>query len=160
MWSSSHWKQSGDWQKDSSTTKAIRKIHAESSRRGREMIRWDLHFRRDHRRGKGYHGLGDPSWGVSSSDHILDSQAWNPTLGRQVRLTSLKTSETYNKRAVWNPNSICEGHIHGCSLPEQGGQSRLKLPGALTCFQPPPQHVPLTVPVTHSSPYSPSTAPQ
>ena len=53
-----------------------------------------------HRRGKGYHGLGDRSWGVSRSDHILDSQAWNPTLGRQVPLTSLKTSETYNKRAV------------------------------------------------------------
>lgn len=34
----SHWKLTGDWQDDSYTTKAVRKIHGKSGRKGREMI--------------------------------------------------------------------------------------------------------------------------
>lgn len=34
----SHWKLTGDWQDDAYTTKAVRKIHGKSGRKGREMI--------------------------------------------------------------------------------------------------------------------------
>ena len=36
MWNNSHWKQTGNWQKDSITTKAVRKIHMEEVEYTRE----------------------------------------------------------------------------------------------------------------------------
>ena len=33
-----HWKLTGDWQEDYYTTKAVRKIHGKSGRKGREKI--------------------------------------------------------------------------------------------------------------------------
>ena len=39
MWNNSHLKLTGDWQKESCTAKAVRKIHTESGRKLREVIR-------------------------------------------------------------------------------------------------------------------------
>lgn len=47
------------------TNKIVRKIHVELGRKGREAIRLigTCALQRGHRRG-GFHGLGNPSWGV------------------------------------------------------------------------------------------------
>ena len=149
----SHWKQTEDGQKDSCTTRAIRKIHTELGRKGREVIR------------SGHAPLGGdteeegdytvleilPRKQVARATYWM-SQAWVPTQGRQIPVAGLKTNGT-NRRAVRNLDSAREEHTHICSLPTQGRGSRLKLPGTLAVLPWPPQHVHQPELSTHSSPY-------
>ena len=59
----SHWKLTGDWKKDSYTTKAVSKIHTESVKKGKKGSGGICVPGRGRRRG-GDHMGGDPPWGV------------------------------------------------------------------------------------------------
>ena len=114
MWSNSHWKQTADWQKDSCTTKAVKKDRHRVGRKGGEVIRL-----RPASRGGRLHGLRDPSWGMRGS--YWAQQSWVLSLipvgltGGLKKPTSLvKSTHTY----YW----------------ELHGGSRLKLPEALTSY--------------------------
>ena len=86
-WSNSHWKQTEDWQKDSYTTKAVKKdphrVRYEEKRIG------TCAPRRGHRRGGRLQGLRDPPWGVNSLNHILGT----PAPGSNTRKSSLSWFE-------------------------------------------------------------------
>ena len=59
------------------------KERSTQSQAGREEKQsgWDPTPRRGHRRERGYHGLGDPPWGVIGSSHTLGT----PILGSDTR---------------------------------------------------------------------------
>ena len=67
-----------------------------------------------------------PPWGVSSSNHLLGTQLWDPTMRGWIPLAGLKTSRT-DSGAVRNLDSIREEHTHTCLLPKQGRGSRLEV---------------------------------
>ena len=77
MRNNSHWKLTGNWQKDSCTTEAIKKIHTDLSRKGRETIRSGLVPLGGDSEEKGDYTSRDSPWGVSVSSHILGA----PVLG-------------------------------------------------------------------------------
>ena len=103
-WRHSHWKQTGDWQKDSCKTKVVRKIHTESGRKGREAIRLGPLSLGGNTEGKGnYMGLEILSpWGVRCLSHILDT----PGLGSNTR----KTSPLSWFGNQWNWQEGCKKH--------------------------------------------------
>ena len=84
MWNNSHWKLTGNWQKDSCTTKALRKIHTQLSRRGRKVI-WlgSVPLGGDSEERGDCTGVY-PHWGVSGSSHRLGI----PVLGSYAEETS------------------------------------------------------------------------
>ena len=74
MWNNSHWKLTGDWQKDSCTTKVVRKIHTKLSRKGREAISLGpVPLGVDSKEKGDYRGR-DPPWGVSGGCPSLGVQ--------------------------------------------------------------------------------------
>ena len=76
MWKNSHWKLTGDNQRDSCTSKATRKVKAESSQKQRQAIRsGPMPLGGDSEEKDNY--KEDLPWGVSSSSYILDT----PVLG-------------------------------------------------------------------------------
>ena len=50
------------------------------------------------------------SWGVSSSNYILETPPWSQNLGKCVPLADLKTTGT-NKKVVRNLDSVCEEFV-------------------------------------------------
>lgn len=77
MWKNSHWKLPGDDQRDSCTSKATRKVKAESNQKQRQAVRsGPMPLGGDSEEKEDYKGE-DPPWGVSSSSYILDT----PVLG-------------------------------------------------------------------------------
>ena len=81
IWRNPHLKLTGKWQKKSCVTKAIRKIDKELSRKGRKSTRSAPPGRRIGGKEQLHR---DPSWEVSSLNHILAT----PTLGSNARKTS------------------------------------------------------------------------
>ena len=69
MWNNSHWKLTGDWQKDSSTAQAVRNIHMWSDRKGRKVIRSEpVPLGRNSENKEGNKG-GHLPWGVNRLSH-------------------------------------------------------------------------------------------
>lgn len=66
VWNDSHWKLTGHWQKDSCTTRAVRKNHMESGRKGRETTGSGPEALGKDSEEKGGCMGGDPPWGVRS----------------------------------------------------------------------------------------------
>ena len=67
MWNNSHWKHTGDLQKDSYATKAVKKkkkIQMELSRKGREAIVLGLVFLRGNIEEEKDYRLENYSWGL------------------------------------------------------------------------------------------------
>lgn len=119
MYSNAHWKQSGDWQKDSCTIKAVRK--------NPHIIGRKVHLAGNTEE------EGNPPWGMNGLSPILGTTALGSKPGRWVCLAGLKTSET-SRRAVRNLDSSCEGWANTCLHPKQGRGSRWKLPRTLAIF--------------------------
>ena len=109
MWNNSHWKLTGNWQKDSCTTKAIRKIHMELGRKGRKAIRSGPMPLGGDSEEKGEHTNRRPPWGVSSENHNWKPQSWHPTQGRQAPSAAWRTTGT-NRRAGGSLDSAPEEH--------------------------------------------------
>ena len=85
MWNNSHWKLTGAWQKESWTTKAVRKSHMELGRKGREAIcLGPVPLGGDSEEEGDY--TGGPPWGVSSSSHILGTPAPGPNTRKTNQL--------------------------------------------------------------------------
>lgn len=111
IWRNSHWKLTGDWQKYSSTTKAVRKSHMELGRKWRSGIRLGSEE-------KGDYTDGDPSWGVNDLSHYWVPQPWNPTVRKWVPLTGWRASGT-NRKAVRSMVSACKENTHVFLHPKQ-----------------------------------------
>ena len=71
----SHWKLTGDWQKVSYTTKAVRKIHIKLSRKEREVTRSGPLSLGGDSEEKGDYMDRVPPWELSNSNHILHNTA-------------------------------------------------------------------------------------
>ena len=135
MGRNSHQKLTGDRQKDSYITKAVRNIHTELGRKGREAIRsGPVSLGGDTKE------EGDPYRGVNGSSHILGTPALRTNTGKTSLLSYLENQCDY-RRAVRNLDSSCEECIHTCLLPKQGREStlRLSIHGTLASFPWPPQ---------------------
>lgn len=122
IWRNSHWKLTGDWQKYSSKTKAVRKSHME----GREVIR-----------------SGQQMGGITQVETLHEERVvratywmplpWCPTPGRQVNLAGWKASGN-NAAPHWGEGwgavakaqLSCEGWkwLRPRVVAEQGGESR------------------------------------
>ena len=90
MWNSSHYKLTENWQKDSYTTKAERKIHMESEREEKQSG-WDLCPREwTHSEERGDYTGGHPPWEVSGSSHILGTPALGYNTGKTSHLGCLE----------------------------------------------------------------------
>ena len=107
------WKQPGDWQKDSSTTKAIRK---DPHRVWWEAWRSNLvrtHTpNRGHRKRKKYNGLRYPPWGVRSSSHILGTPALESSPWKMSPLSWFE-----NQWSVRSRDCSCRARAHTHLLP-------------------------------------------
>ena len=109
----------GNWQKESCTTKAVRKIHTCLGRKERKVI------------GSGPVPLGEDSeetgnytgehllWRVSSMSHRLDSQSWGPMRKTQTPFTGLRTTGT-DRETVGSLGSAHQEHAHTGSACRQG----------------------------------------
>ena len=109
-----------------------------------------MYPKKGHRRGGELHRFGDPPWRVNSSNHVLDSQPWDPTPGQGIPCPGMKTYVT-DGGTVRNLDSTHEEYTHVCSLWKQVGGSRLKLLKTLADFLPPPQCPPRSEPSAHFS---------
>lgn len=94
--------------------------------------------------------FGDPPWIVNSSNHILDSQTWDPTRGQGIPWPGMKTYVT-DGGTVRNLDSTHEEFAQAYSLWKQVGGSRLKLLKMLADFLPPPQCPPQSESSAHFS---------
>ena len=65
MWNNSHWNLAGNLPKDFCTTKTVRKIHMESGRKGKEVIKSGPVLLGGNSKEKGEYMSGDLPWGVS-----------------------------------------------------------------------------------------------
>lgn len=96
MWNVSL-KLTGNWQKDSCTTKAVRKIHLKFSKKGRNAIRLGpVPLRGDSEEERDYMGRNTP-WGVSRLSHRLGVPVLGPAQRRQILLAGWRTSATNRK---------------------------------------------------------------
>lgn len=111
------------------TTKVIRTIHTELGRKGRKVIRSDLHS----------WGGGTPKMGSHvGSEILLGEGEFGVTHGCSSRgdwplgvlSVGLKTSGS-KQSVVRNPDPSCEERARTCFLPTEGRGSRLTLPGRL-----------------------------
>ena len=152
MGSNSPWKQNGDWQKDSYTTKATGKIHMYQGREekwsGQDLCPWEGTQKR-----RGITWAQRSSLGSEQFEPHIGYPSPGVTPGGWVPLASLKTSGTEN-RALRNIDSAHEEHTHACLLLKQSRESQLKLPGILAGFLQTPKRAPQPQPSTHSGPAS------
>ena len=128
MWSNSHWKQTGDCQEDSFTTKDVRMSHTESTRKGREVIR-----------------LGPAPLGEETEEQVgcTDSEIfygeWQVQATSPIRHLKLgvhhredRTLELvwkpveWNRRTVRNLHSTCEECAHACLLSGTRGRKHIE----------------------------------
>ena len=114
LWSNCHWQLTGHWQKDSCTTKTVRKIHKELSRKGREVIRLGPVPLRGDSEEKGDYMSRDPPWRVSGVSHILGDTALGTNTGETSSLAGWRANGT-NRRAVKRLDFICKKHEHARS---------------------------------------------
>lgn len=76
----------GNWKKDSYTTKAVRKTHMELGRNGREVIGLGPVPLRGNSVEKEDHMGKDPPWGVSCSSRILGTPVLRSKTGKMSLL--------------------------------------------------------------------------
>ena len=132
MWSNSHWKLTRDWQKDCSTTEAVRSIHMEHGRKGKEVIRW----------GPMYQGTTPWNGKVTGMELCPEEQAVQPQIGALVLGSVRKTNTLAGWRACglagglweawapwWAAQLATEGCSSHCPFFTAWAQSRLFLNG-------------------------------
>lgn len=78
----SHRKWTADWWKDSSITKAIKKIHIELGRKGVDVIKFGTCAPRRRHRRRGYHRLRELPWGVRGLNNMLGTPALRSDRGK------------------------------------------------------------------------------
>ena len=110
-------------QKDFCTTKTVRKIHTESGRKGREVIRSGAVLLGGGSEEKGGYVGRDPPWGVSSLSHLLGAPALGSYTGKMSPLRWLAGT---NRRAIRRLGFACEEHVRAVLLLRQDGEGRLK----------------------------------
>ena len=124
MWKNSHWKLNEDWQKDSCTIKASRKIWNCVGRKGK-WSGWDLCPT------KGTQRKRETMW---AEIHLREWEAlatywapqpWDPTQGRCTPLAGLK-SLGLNRRDVGSWSSTSEESKSACLLSRQSAEGRLR----------------------------------
>ena len=114
MWNNSHWKLTGDWQKDCCTTKPVGKLHTESGRKGRERVRLGPALLGEVSEEKGDYTGGDLPWEWVVQATYWAPWPWGPTPGRQARLPGWRAGGT-NRRAVGSLDATCEECTNACS---------------------------------------------
>ena len=139
MLNNSHWKLAKNWQNDSCTNKAVRKM--ESGRKGREVIRLEPVPLGGNSDEKGDYMGGDPPWRVSGLSHTLVRQHWAPTQGRWAPLAGWTASRT-NRMAVGSLGSAHEEHTDAFLLLKQSREGRLRMHEWLASFPQPLWHEP------------------
>lgn len=121
MCNSSLWILIGNWQKNSCTTKTVRKMRLESDKKGREPMKLGpVPLGGDSEEKTNTHPGEWIAWAT-----YWAPQPWGPTSGIQVPIADLKATGTY-RMAVRNRDSDCEEHT--CARVCARARARL-LPG-------------------------------
>ena len=137
MWHSPHWKLTGNWQKDSCTTKAVRMIdtHNQVGREEKWQVQDLCFWEGTQRKREITWAQTVPREGVWTTDRA--PQHWGPTQERGAPSAGWRTAET-NRKAVGL-------HLWGACVcwpaPKQGGESRLKTMLVVAGFSQLPQPV-------------------
>ena len=120
------------WKKDSCTTRAIRKEHMESGRKGGEGIRLlTVPLGGDSEEGEHCLG-GDSPWGVNSSSHILGFTALGSDTGKTSPLALLEGQGlTDGLREAWTP-LVRSTHVLAYSCNRVGGRLKLQVSRSLS----------------------------
>lgn len=123
-------------------TKAVRKIHTESSEKGRKAIRLTFALGWKFRR-KGRLHERDPPWRVSGWVHILGTPILGSTKGRQAPLADCRGGRT---------NLTVVGSLDPPMKSTQDRECGLRMHSLLTGFPQLPQGAPQPELSEHSSP--------
>ena len=136
--SRSHWKLTGDWQKNTCTTKAVRKIYTELGKKGSEAIRSGSVSLAGDKEEEGDYTGGDIPWVVSGLSHILGAPGLASETRKMSPLSCLENQWDWQESCKKPSLHSWKVYTH-CLLPKHGRRSRLKLQVTLADFLQPKQ---------------------
>ena len=120
MWNKHHWKPTGNWQKGSCTTKAVRKLHRQPGKKGRRDWIWTYVAGRDSEEKGDCLGRHLAS-GVSGEIRRLGAPFW----GSAFKPPLLEVGETLGLQEGWGKPGLCSWGGRVPWLHPEAGQKQI-----------------------------------